>query len=43
VEPAAQIAPIVPARAGVTENFITPENLNHYTESSSKIIEDLFR
>ena len=30
-------------RAGVKENFVTPENLNAYTESSAKIIEDLFR
>jgi len=43
VDPVPQIAPIVPSRAGVKENFITPENLNAYTESSSKIIEDLFR
>ena len=43
VEPLAQIAPIVPARAGVQENFVTPENLNSHTESSSKIVEDLFR
>ena len=43
VEPLAQIAPIVPARAGVEENFISPENLNAYTESSTKLIEDLFR
>jgi iron(III) transport system substrate-binding protein len=43
VDPVAQIAPIVPSRAGVMENFITPENLNAYTESSAKIIEDLFR
>jgi iron(III) transport system substrate-binding protein len=43
VDPLPQIAPIVPARAGVQENFITPENLNSHTEQSSKIIEDLFR
>jgi ABC-type Fe3+ transport system substrate-binding protein len=43
VDPVAQIAPIVPARAGVEENFISPENLNGYTESSAKIVEDLFR
>jgi ABC-type Fe3+ transport system substrate-binding protein len=43
VEPLAQIAPIVPSRAGVAENFISPEKLNAYTESSAKIIEDLFR
>jgi iron(III) transport system substrate-binding protein len=43
VDPVAQIAPIVPSRAGIVENFVTPENLNAYTESSAKIIEDLFR
>jgi len=43
VEPVPQIAPIVPSRAGVKENFVTPENLNAYTESSTKIIENLFR
>jgi ABC-type Fe3+ transport system substrate-binding protein len=43
VEPLPQIASIVPSRAGVVENFISPENLNKYTESSSKIIQDLFR
>jgi ABC-type Fe3+ transport system substrate-binding protein len=43
VEPLAQIAPIVPSRAGVEENFISPEKLSAYTESSAKIIEDLFR
>jgi ABC-type Fe3+ transport system substrate-binding protein len=43
VEPLAQIAPIVPSRAGIAENFISPEKLNAYTESSAKIVEDLFR
>jgi iron(III) transport system substrate-binding protein len=43
VDPMPQIAPIVPSRAGVKENFVTPENLNAYTESSSKIVEELFR
>jgi ABC-type Fe3+ transport system substrate-binding protein len=43
VEPLPAIAPIVPARAGVEENFISPERLNGYTESSAKIVEDLFR
>jgi len=43
VEPLAQIAPILPSRAGVAENFIRPEKLNAYTESSAKIVEDLFR
>jgi ABC-type Fe3+ transport system substrate-binding protein len=43
VEPLAPIAPIVPSRAGIEENFISPEQLNAYTESSAKIVEDLFR
>ena len=37
------IAAIVPSRAGVQENFISPEKLVAYTESSSKIVEQLFR
>jgi ABC-type Fe3+ transport system substrate-binding protein len=43
VEPLAQIASIVPSRAGVAENFVSPEKLNTYTESSAKVVEDLFR
>jgi len=43
VAPLAQIEPIVPSQAGVAENFISPENLNAYTESSTKIIDDVFR
>ena len=43
VEPLKQIAPIVPSRAGVAENFISPEKLQAYTESSTKIVETLFR
>jgi ABC-type Fe3+ transport system substrate-binding protein len=43
VAPLPALAPIVPARAGVEENFISPEKLNAYTESSAKIVEDLFR
>jgi ABC-type Fe3+ transport system substrate-binding protein len=43
VEPLAQIVPIVPSRAGVEENFISPEKLSAYTESSAKIVEELFR
>jgi ABC-type Fe3+ transport system substrate-binding protein len=43
VEPSALIAPIVPSRAGVEENFISPQQLNRFTESSAKIVEDLFR
>ena len=43
VDPQATIAPIVPARAGVRENFVTPENLNSHTERSAKIVQELFR
>ncbi len=43
VAPLAQIAPIVPSRTGVEENFISPQKLNAYTESSAKLVEDLFR
>ena len=43
VEPLPQIAAIVPSRAGVAENFVSPENLNKYTQSSTKIIEEIFR
>jgi hypothetical protein len=40
---ATQIAPIVPSKAGVQENFVTPENLHSNTEQSAKIVEELFR
>jgi ABC-type Fe3+ transport system substrate-binding protein len=43
VDPLPQLAPIVPSRVGVQENFISPEKLVAYTESSSKIVEQLFR
>jgi iron(III) transport system substrate-binding protein len=43
VDPIPRISPIVPSRAGVQENFITPDNLNSYTERSAKIVEELFR
>jgi iron(III) transport system substrate-binding protein len=43
VEPLPQIAPIVPSRMGVEENFISPQKLNDYTESSARIVEELFR
>jgi len=43
VEPLPQIASIVPSRAGVAENFISPQKLNSYTESSARIVEELFR
>ncbi len=43
VDPLPQLAPIVPSRAGVEENFIRPEQLSGYTESSAKLVEELFR
>ena len=43
VEPLPQLAPIVPSRAGVAENFISPENLLAFTESSEEVVEKLFR
>ena len=43
VAPLPQLAPIVPARAGVAENFISPDKIGAYTEASSKLIDDLFR
>jgi len=43
VEPLPQIAPIVPTRAGIDDNFISPQKLSEYTESSAKIVEELFR
>ena len=34
---------VVPARAGYSENFLTPEVVSKYSESSEKIWSDLFR
>jgi iron(III) transport system substrate-binding protein len=38
-----QLAGIVPKAAGVTENFIPPQQLNSYIESTDRILQDLFR
>jgi len=43
VEALPAIAAIVPSRAGVAENFISPQKLDALTESSAKIVDDLFR
>ena len=43
VAPLDTLAGIVPAKAGVPENFVSSENLNKMTESSNKIWQDLFR
>jgi ABC-type Fe3+ transport system substrate-binding protein len=43
VEPLPQVASIIPARAGVDDNFISPQKLSEYTETSAKIVEEFFR
>ena len=43
VPPLPSLASIVPGKAGVPENFINPENLLKYNESSEQIYQDLFR
>jgi iron(III) transport system substrate-binding protein len=43
VPPAAMLAPVVPKTAGVPENFIGPETLVKYTDSSEEIYRTLFR
>jgi len=37
------LAPVIPARAGVPEQFVGPDQLNQYTESSAKIFDEMFR
>jgi ABC-type Fe3+ transport system substrate-binding protein len=37
------LAPVIPAHAGVPEQFVRPDQLNQYTESSSRIFDELFR
>ena len=43
VPPLDLVAPVVPQKAGVPENFITPEDLNTYTVSSQAIWQERFR
>jgi iron(III) transport system substrate-binding protein len=43
VEPAPQLASIVPRKAGVPENFVSPQQLKDGLESTDKIIQQLFR
>lgn len=43
VPPLPELAPVVPANAGVQANFISPDKLQQYNESSEKIYEELFR
>jgi ABC-type Fe3+ transport system substrate-binding protein len=43
VPPKDVLAPVIPARAGISELFVTPDQLHEYTESSSKIFDEMFR
>ena len=43
VDPVDYVSSIVPARAGVRENSVKPEQMVTMTESSDKILQDLFR
>lgn len=37
------LAPVVPGKAGVPQNFVLPESLSKYGDSSEKIYQDIFR
>ncbi len=43
VPPKDALASVIPARAGVPENFVGPDKLHKYNESSQKIYEEMFR
>ncbi len=43
VPPIDAISHVVPRTLGVKDNFVSPENLNKYTESSEAIYQELFR
>jgi len=43
VEPAPQLAAIVPKRAGLKESFVSPQQLKEQLESTDKIIQQWFR
>jgi len=43
VAPAPTLAPVVPKNAGVRENFVSPDQLIKYTDSSEEIFRQLFR
>jgi hypothetical protein len=43
VPPKDVLASVIPARAGVPEQFVGPNDLNKYNESSQKIYEEMFR
>jgi ABC-type Fe3+ transport system substrate-binding protein len=43
VAPKDMLASVIPARAGMAELFLSPTQLNEYTESSQRIFEELFQ
>jgi ABC-type Fe3+ transport system substrate-binding protein len=43
IDPKPELARVVPSKAGVPENFVLPEQLGKYGDSSEKIYQDLFR
>ena len=43
VEAIKAIAPVIPSKSGIQENFISPEKLNAYTDDSYKLLQELFR
>ena len=43
VPPGPMLAPVVPKLAGVPENFVGPDKLMKYTDSSEEIFRQLFR
>jgi ABC-type Fe3+ transport system substrate-binding protein len=43
VAPLPSLAPVVPRIAGVPENFVGPDKLIKYTDSSEEIFQKLFR
>jgi len=43
VDPAPQLASIVPRKSGHAENFVSPQQLKEQLESTDKIIQQLFR
>jgi ABC-type Fe3+ transport system substrate-binding protein len=43
VPPQDVLASVIPDRAGVPERFVSSDQLNHYTESSVKIFDEMFR
>jgi ABC-type Fe3+ transport system substrate-binding protein len=43
VPPLPELTPVIPENAGVHANFVSPDKLQQYNDSSEQIYEDLFR